>query len=140
MADTDSSKSKERGDLRSTPIGEMRLVRPGVIVHRLEEGISVAAEDAEVVKQLTAELAAGQPVVMVVDMRQVAFAERDARDAFSEGAGGLEIGTALVTGEGFSDKLAGLFLRYSRPSRPVNVFRTESDAIAWAQTLLAEHA
>lgn len=136
-AEPNSSESAAQGHVRATPIGEMRLVAPGVLVHRLDEGISVAANDAKAVKQLTEELAAGQPVVMVVDMRAVAFAERDARDAFSEGAGGVEIGTALVTDEGFSDKLAGLFVRYSRPSRPVNVFHNESDAIAWAQTLLA---
>jgi hypothetical protein len=118
----------------------MRLVAPGVIVHRLDEGVSVGESDAAVVKRLTEELAAGRPVVIVVDMRAVAFAGRDARDAFQEGAGGVEIGTALVTDRGFSDKLAGLFKRYSQPSRPVEIFQRESDAIVWAQSLLAEHA
>jgi hypothetical protein len=142
MTDAESNATEDApgGDVRSTPIGQMRLVAPGVIVHRLEEGISVGESDAAVVKRLTEELAAGHPVVMVVDMRAVAFAGRDARDAFQEGAGGVEIGTALVTDRGFSDKLAGLFVRYSQPSRPVEIFLSESDAIAWAQSLLAEHS
>lgn len=141
MPDAESNTTEDGAgtDVRSTPIGEMRLVAPGVIVHRLEEGVSVGENDATVVKRLTEELAAGKPVVMVVDMRAVAFAERDARDSFQDGAGGVEIGTALVTDGGFSDKLAGLFVRYSQPSRPVEVFRNESDAIAWAQSLVADH-
>lgn len=118
----------------------MRLVVPGVIVHRLDDGVSVGDGDAAAVKQLTEEIAAGDPVVMVVDMRAVAFAGRDARDAFRDGAGGVEIATALVTDRGFSEKLAGLFMRYSQPSRPVEIFHSEADAIAWAQSVLAEHS
>jgi hypothetical protein len=121
-----------------TPIGEMRIVAPGVIVHRLDSGVNVDGEDAHAVKQATAELAAGKPVVMVVDMRSVAFAGRDARNAFSEGAAGLEIATALVADRGFSERLAGLFMQFSEPNRPVQVFYDESEAVAWAQRQLAE--
>ena len=69
----------------------------------------------------------------------VAYAGRDARNTFSESASGLEIATALVTTHGFSEKLAGLFVQFSEPSRPVRVFYDESEAIAWAQAQLAEH-
>jgi len=124
--------------VRQTPIGEMRLVAPGVIVHRLMEGISVTAADANRVKEVTEELAAGEPSVVVVDMRGVAFANRDARDSFSEGAGGVEIGTALLTDKGFGETLAGLFKRFSEPARPVELFHSEAEAIAWAESLLAE--
>ncbi len=70
-------------------------------------------------------------------MRGVAFATREARDAFQDGAGGVEIGTALLTDRGFSEKLAGLFKRYSKPARPVEMFHSEADAIAWAESILA---
>ena len=124
--------------VKKTPIGEMTVVAPGVIVHRLTEGISVTEEDAEAVKQATEELAGGEPVVMIVDMRRVAFATRDARNSFKDGAGGVEIGTALLTDRGFSVQLAGLFKRYSEPTRPVELFDDEADAVAWAHSLLAE--
>ena len=120
-----------------TPVGEMRIIAPGVIMHRITEGVSVSEADANMVKQVTEALAAGEPAVVVVDMRGVAFADRKARDAFKEGAGGVEIGTALLTDKGFSEKLAGLFERYSEPTRPVEVFQSETDAIAWAKSLLA---
>ena len=141
MTDAESTPTANgaTGEWRATPIGEMRLVAPGVIVHRLDDGVSVGDGDAAAVKQLTEEIAAGDPVVMVVDMRAVAFAGRDARDAFQDGAGGVEIATALVVDRGFSEKLAGLFMRYSQPSRPVEMFRSEEDAIAWAQSVLADH-
>jgi len=121
---------------KRTPIGEMRLVAPGVLLHRLNEGVVVTEADANLVKQATSELAAGKPVVIIVDMRGVAFAGRDARDVFKEGASGVEVGTALLTDKGFSEKLAGLFTRYSEPTRPVEVFHTEPDAIAWAESIL----
>lgn len=123
---------------KETPIGVMRLVAPGVIVHRLAEGVTVDGTEAAVVKQVTEELAAGEPVVIVVDMRGMAFANRDARDAFKDGAGGVEIGTALLTDKGFSQQLAGLFKRYSEPTRPVGIFHSEAEAITWAESLLAQ--
>ena len=123
---------------KRTPIGEMRLVAPGVIIHRLNEGVTVTEPDADLVKQATTELAAGKPAVVIVDMRAVAFADRDARDAFKDSAGGVEVGTALLTDKGFSEKLAGLFTRYSGPTRPVELFHNEADAIAWAESLLSK--
>ena len=116
----------------------MRLVTPGVIVHRLDAGVTVTETEAKLVKEATEELAAGEPVVMVVDMRAVAFASRDARDAFRDGAGGVEIGTALLTDKDFTEKLAGLFKRYSEPTRPVEIFHSEAEAIAWSESLLGE--
>lgn len=124
-------------NVRPTPIGEMHVIAPGVIVHRLAEGVNISEKDANFVKKATEELAAGEPAVVVVDMRGVAFANRDARDVFRDGAGGVEIGTALLTDKGFSEKLAGLFKRFSEPTRPVEVFHSEADAIAWAKSLLA---
>ena len=116
----------------------MRVVAPGVLVHRMHEGVTVTEKAANIVKDVTEELAAGEPVVIVVDMRGIAFASRDARDAFKEGAGGVEIGTALLTDRDFTEKLAGLFKRYSEPTRPVEIFHSEADAIAWAESLLSE--
>jgi hypothetical protein len=128
------------GEVTQTPVGEMRMVAPGVIVHRLEDGVTVDEDDAVAVKRATEQLASGEPVVMVVDMRAVAFAGRDARNAFSEGAGGVEIATALLAARGFSERLAGLFMQFSEPSRPVQVFYEEAAAVAWAKTQLAERA
>ena len=121
---------------RQTPIGELRFAAPGVLIHRLAEGVLVTEADADLVKKTTAELAGGKPVVVIVDMREVGFAGREARDGVKQGAGGVEIGTALLTDRGFSEKLAGLFTKYSEPTRPVEVFHSEAAAIAWAESLL----
>ncbi len=122
---------------RQTPIGELRFAAPGVLVHRLTEGVLVTEPDTNLVKKATAELAGGKPVVVIVDMRGVGFAGREARDGFKDGAAGIEIGTALLIDRGFSEKLAGLFTKYSEPTRPVEVFHSEADAIAWAESLLS---
>ena len=44
---------------KQTPIGEMQLIAPGVIMHRIREGVTVAGSDATIIKQVTEELAAG---------------------------------------------------------------------------------
>ena len=114
------------------------MAAPGVIIHRLNEGVTVTESDADLVKQATVELAAGEPAVVIVDMRAVAFADRDARNAFKDAAGGVEVGTALLTDKGFSEKLAGLFTKFSEPTRPVELFQVEADAITWAKSLLGK--
>lgn len=118
-----------------TPIGEMRITEPGVLIHELDEGVAVAEGAAAEVKRITEALAAGDPVVVIVDMRAMAYADRDVRDAFST-APGAEVGTALVVKPGLSEDLAGLFTRFHNPDRPVEVFVDMSEAENWARTRL----
>ena len=123
--------SGERTRLR-TPIGEMVLFDGGVIVHTIDDGVIVDSESALGVLEATRTLAAGNPVAVVVDLRNVGFADRASRDAFSsDPAGGVEIATALVAGSRVSQFLAGLFVK-SDPGRPTEVFEDAEVAIAWA--------
>jgi hypothetical protein len=43
-----------------------------------------------------------------------------------------------VADRGFSEKLAGLFMQFSQPNRPLEVFYDKAEAVAWAQRQLAE--
>ena len=127
-------------DLTSTPIGEMRSVASGVLVHRLNEGVAITEADAVEVKRITERLAGGSPVVVIVEMQQMAFADRSVLEAFASAGGGVEVATGLVVDRGISEDLAGLFVRFHDPDRPVEVFERLSDAMEWGQSVLAGRA
>ncbi len=119
-----------------TPIGEM--TRDGrVIVHRLDNEVVVTAKDAAEVQRITAELAGGEPVAVVVDMRSLGFADREVRQAFSDDIDGIEVATALLVSPALSAGLAALFSKFQEPSRPVKIFTDEAQAIEWAAEQVA---
>ncbi len=115
-----------------SPIGEMNL-EARVITHRLDPGVVVGVEEALEVQRLTAELADGTPVAVVVDMREVGFAGRQAREAFWSDLDGIEIATALLVRRSISERLAGMFVDRVAPDRPVAIFTEEEAAQAWAR-------
>ena len=125
-------------ELRS-PLGLMQLFDDGVIVHTIDEGAVVDSKVAAGVLEATQILADGKPVSVVVDLRNVAFADKGSRSMFAtDPAGGLEVATALVASARVSQFLADLFLR-EQPSRPTSVFVDPNDARAWAAEQLRVH-
>lgn len=115
-----------------TPIGEMTL-DGRVIVHRLDPKVVVNLRDTDAVKQATIELAAGEPVAVVVDMRDLGYADRDVRMAFGDDLDGIEAATALLVSPALSAGLASLFSKFQAGPRPVEIFTDEAEAISWAR-------
>jgi len=121
-----------------TPIGMMWIDEAGLLRHRLDEGITVRAEHAAGIREAVAEVAAGAPVRAVVDISGVEFADRKARDALATSLDDSnEIATAVVVGSAVSQALGTLFLKLSRPSRPVKLFLDEAEAARWVATVPA---
>jgi len=109
----------------------------GVLWHRLDSGVLVTAQHAVETLQAVQELTAGKPAPAVVDIRGAAFADRAARDGFAGDDGtSAELATALIVDKAFSRRLGNLFLRMSRPDRPVRMFFSEEEAAGWARTYL----
>lgn len=104
-----------------------------VIVHVIDPQAVLSPEGAREVQRVTVELAGGVPVAVLVDMREMGFAGRDARAMFSDDLGGVELATALLVSSDISAALAGLFKKYQSPDRPVEVFSDEEEALAWAR-------
>ena len=119
-----------------TPIGEMTL-DGRVIVHRLDSEVVVTVADAVEVQRVTAELADGRPVAVVVDMRGMGYASREARDVFGDDLGGVEAATALLVSPAVSAGLASLFSKFQTPDRPVQMFTDEDEAMQWARAQVA---
>lgn len=122
----------------ASPIGQMDLLQGGVIRHVLRPAALVDAAAAAEVLQLTAELAAGSRVVVVVDLRAIGFADDDAQSMFSTSdAGGVEVATALVVHGSIANYLVKRFTNKMVPARPVKIFESPLDALAWAREMVA---
>lgn len=119
-----------------TPIGEMRL-DGRVIVHTIDSEATPSPEDALEVQRITAELAGGEPVAVLVDMRKMAFANSEVQGMFKDDPSGLEVATALLVETPASAASATLFERYRRPERDVKIFNNEAEALAWARNQIA---
>lgn len=116
----------------ATPVGTMWMA-DGVLWHRLRPGAVIDAAAAAEVNRITVELTGGAQVPTVIDLRGVAFAEREARDLFAREGDVVESATALIVTPGTpAAALAELWLRHSDPSRPVAVVRSEEEAAEWA--------
>jgi hypothetical protein len=122
----------------ASPIGQMDLLGGGVIRHVLEPAALVDAKAAAEVLRLTAELAAGGRVAVLVDLRAIGFADDDAQAMFSTSdAGGVEVATALVAHGSIASYLVKRFTTKMAPVRPVKIFESPFEALAWAREMVA---
>ena len=119
-----------------TPVGTMWLDGNGLLWHKLDAGIVVEVEHAAGVRQATAALTGGRPTRAVVDISEVEFASRAARDAFAQPVDDSnEVATAVVVGSSVARALGTLFLKLSRPSRPVRLFLDVDEAAQWVASV-----
>lgn len=107
-------------------------VEEGILWHRLDEDLVVSAEDAIETVRMVRELTGDQPLPAVVDMRGLAYAGPEVREMFAgDSETAHEVATALLVTTGSSRAMAQVFTRVTKPSRPVEVFTDEAEAIAW---------
>ena len=119
-----------------TPVGTMWIDGSGLLWHKLDAGIVVRVEHAAAIRQVVAALTGGRPVRAVVDISGVEFANRAARDAFAQPIDDSnEVATAVVVGSSVARALGSLFLKLSRPSRPVRLFVDENEAAQWVASV-----
>jgi hypothetical protein len=110
----------------------------GLLRHRLDEGITVKAEHAAGIREAVQEVAGGSPIRAVVDISGVQFADRHARDAMATALDDSnEVATAVIVRSPISRALGTLFLKLSRPERPVRLFLDEEEAAQWVATVPA---
>lgn len=115
-----------------SPIGEMVMYDNGVIVHTLDAGALVEESAAAEVLEKTKELSDGEPVGIVVDLSEIAFATHQSRELFArDPSGGVEVATALVASARVAEFLASQFVNTARPERPTELFASVDEATGW---------
>ncbi len=121
-----------------TPIGRLWLDSAGILWHRLRPGVHITKAHADETLAAVRRVTGGSKVPAVIDMRGVAFADREARNSFAGSSEtSLEVATALIVDSSFSRNLGNLFLKFSTPQRPVKMFTTEESAVEWVRGFLA---
>ena len=111
----------------------MWLDESGLLWHRLDRGVTVRAEHADVIREAVKHVSKGAPVRAVVDISGVQFADRAARDAMANALDGSnEVATAIIVDSAISRAMGTLFLKLSRPARPTRLFIGEQEAARWA--------
>ena len=121
------------GEPVRTPVGVMWVDEDGILWHRLDDGITVTADDATAVREAVLGLTGGEPIRALVDISGVGFADRKARDAFGSEWDANEIATAVVVGSAVSRTLGNLWLQLSKPARPVRLFSDHASALDWVK-------
>ena len=117
-----------------TPLGEMWLTDDEILVHRIDDGLTITGDDAAEVRRAVVELTKGRSVPAVVDMRAVGYAERAARHMFGASSEeSFESATALIVGSNTSQTMAQAFLAMG-PKRPIEIFTSEDEAMEWARS------
>jgi hypothetical protein len=110
----------------------MWIDESGLLWHRLDDGVVVEVDHAPGIEAAVREVSRGMPVRAVVDISGVHFADRLARNAFARPVDDSnEIATAVIVGSSMSRVMGTLFLKLSRPARPVKLFLDEDEAARW---------
>lgn len=121
-----------------TPVGMMWIDEAGLLRHRLDDGVTVKEEHAVGIREAVREVSDGAPIRAVVDISGVQFADRHARDAMASALDDSnEVATAVIVGSPASRALGTLFLKLSRPARPVKLFLDDEEAARWVATVAA---
>jgi hypothetical protein len=126
------------GEPIRTPVGMMWIDEAGLLWHRLDFRVTVRMEHVAGIHEAMQKLANGSPVRAVVDISGVQFADREARDAFARPIDdSSEVATALIVQSAISRAMGTLFLKLSRPSRPVKLFLDEDEVARWVASVPA---
>lgn len=127
-------------DILETPIGKMWLDDTGLLWHQVD-ALVVTPDEATKVREAVVRLTGGRSVPAIVDIRQVAYADPEARGLFAKSSDeSLELATALIVDSTQSQSLGKIFLTITKPDRPVRMFTDPDDAADWAKTFLPETA
>lgn len=117
-----------------TPIAEVILHQDPIYMHHILAPVKVDFEEMQAHLDQTFELAKGYPPMRnLVDSRQVrgiSKAARDCSDAHDKKHKQTEK-LALLVGSGISRIAGNLYLKFSAPSSPTQLFTDEKKAKEW---------
>lgn len=100
----------------------------GVALPDSQQSLEDARENVECVRNM----AAGQRVPLLVDIRQTGTLSREARMHYGSQEGARVItAVALVGDSAFSRVVGNLFIRLSKPRYPARLFSSVDEAIVW---------
>ncbi len=121
-----------------TPIGTAWFDEHGILWHRLDFGARITVELAEETIVFLEALRDGRVSPAIVDIGEITFAESAARAAFAGLRSEAEPATALLVPPSVNPAPGVLARQFEalESDRPIAVFETEEEAVAWAREFL----
>ena len=122
-----------------TPIGTAWVDEHGMLWHRLDFGARVSGDLAERTTEVLADLLEGRKAPAIVDIGELQFADKDAREIFAGlGANAPETATAILVrpGENPASGIHAYLFSTMKLDRPVAIFESETEAVTWAKGFL----
>ena len=133
-------------DACGTRAREPQLVETRVSTHWLDEngisrakinaGADVALADVRAAMAASSEVMQGKKRPVLVDMRELSSATREARSYSAEDSAQHRLALPILIGSPISKVVGSFLLRVNRPSCPTQLFAVEAEAVAWLKSYL----
>jgi hypothetical protein len=118
-----------------TEINKIWLGEDGILYVDVFPNAEVTLDTARKSSELRAQLAGSKARPMLIDMSKIKSMTREARNHYSK-AGRNVLALALVVKSPVSKVIGNLFLGLNKPSYPVRLYISKSEAIEWLKTFL----
>lgn len=107
----------------------------GIVRARFHDGAEVTLADAQENVALTARLAGGRRLPVLVDLRHVRSQSGEARAYFAgPAATAVSLAVALVIASPLSRVLGNFYLGFNKPQTPTRLFTSPIEAEGWLRT------
>jgi hypothetical protein len=133
----EESKRDAEGEVVTTPISRLWLAADGIGRVEYLPGAKVTVDALRAQFDGAFRLSGGKAVPALVDIREIAFADREATSflAGAEVARVTKAAAALVDSP-MSRYLGNFFIRFYRPPYPTRLFTSEEEALKWLKEFL----
>ena len=114
---------------------KMWMAEDGVCCITISPNIEITIEDAEQILAAQIKLTGGNHTPVLVDIRQLKSATREAR-TFGASKAQTTLALALLVASPVGRMVGNIFISFSRPPFPTRLFTSEDDAHAWLKRFI----
>lgn len=123
-----------------TAVAEVSELKPGLVLIRFGEGVSVEASHADEIVQAVRTLTKGQIHANLTDARELHYMSNEARERFGSHDGQGLVAVAIVVSSRLQTTMANLYLLIGKPKYPTKVFSSFEVAAHWLEQQLRNPA
>lgn len=122
-------------------IGEVSLVEDGLIYCKVFTNAEVSLEVAQEYHTAVAYLCEEKAHSIVLDISGITFVAKEAREWLQQQSShwGITVSAALIANTFDSKTIGTMFLRLSKPSFPVRIFKSREMAEQWSRKNYSTH-
>ncbi|UCH13564.1 MAG: hypothetical protein JSV22_10670 [Bacteroidales bacterium] len=110
-----------------------------ILIIKILPNASIDLDTAKAIVEAAEEIAGSSMHGNIVDIREMVFMSRDARQFFADQTKSNVIAIAILMKSIFHNALVNLYLDISRPGIPTKAFEKDIDAIDWLREKLIQN-